>query len=316
MSSNILLLEHLNLNVHPLALPDARSFFLENLGFMEDPRPRERGRESSLFWANAGLTQIHLPVVEGPCQLVDGVIGVRVKGRKALDREHLHCLGNTYLLVNDELDIDEDLCRAGARPHPCLLDTARSSTHQSTGLAFVRVKVLEAAIPKIQSFFENVLGARTERRVGRLRVMVDGVSASARGSQYIEFIAVPEGYTFLPYSGWHAAIYLRDFAGAWDAAKRGGWLYDNPRFSDRVGTWEQALHHGQFRTLALGDSGVDLELEIRSVGHSHCPLPPPPPPPPPFPPGPSPPSPPGLCPLGERAAPPPLPGVGWGGGPP
>ena len=113
----------------------------------------------------------------------------------------------------------------------------------------------------------------------------------------------------LPYDGWHIALYLRDWEGAYRRAAQAGLLYENKRFSDRCATWEEACANWQFRTLAmvapaagssgrppadsrpttwfndsLGVASVDaageevghlpyrLELEVRSVKHAACPL--------------------------------------------
>jgi hypothetical protein len=61
-ASNVVLLEHINLNLSPGRLPEARRLFLDACGFVEDPRPSERGRIDSLLWVNCGLQQVHLPI--------------------------------------------------------------------------------------------------------------------------------------------------------------------------------------------------------------------------------------------------------------
>jgi hypothetical protein len=74
------------------------------------------------------------------------------------------------------------------------------------------------------------------------------------------------------YSGWHLAIYIKDFEATFQRALAAGLVFDNARFSDRGGTLELALQHAQFRTLHMGAGGQECELEIRSVRHPAYPL--------------------------------------------
>ena len=63
--SNVALFEHVNLNLPRAQLPLARALFLSRgLGLLEDPRPRAWGKHERLLWADAGLQQLHLPLVE------------------------------------------------------------------------------------------------------------------------------------------------------------------------------------------------------------------------------------------------------------
>jgi pyridoxine kinase len=191
-------------------------------------------------------------------------------------------LGNAYLLEEaDAADAQHGaaMAAAGARPHPCLPPAPPARGCLALGLTMVQLRVPAEALPHVADFFTAVLGARVEARGGAVLVACDGVAVASHGRQALLFTAAEgEGAAaappLLPYDGWHAALYLRDFRGAWEAARAGGLLYDNPRFSDRCGTWAQALEHQQFRTRLLGaDSGVALELELRSLAHPHCPLP-------------------------------------------
>ena len=63
-SSNLVLLEHVNLNLPREAAHLAHAVFLERgLGFLEDPRPAAWGKATRLLWADSGLQQLHLPLV-------------------------------------------------------------------------------------------------------------------------------------------------------------------------------------------------------------------------------------------------------------
>ena len=199
-------------------------------------------------------------------------------------------LGNAYLLEEaDAADAQHEaaMAAAGAAPHPCLQQPAPPlPAARALGLTMLQLRLPAAALPHVAAFFSAVLGARVEQRSGAVLVACDGVAVASHGRQALLFTAAEAeeggGAPLLPYDGWHAALYLRDFRGAWEAARAAGLLYDNPRFSDRCGTWEQAVEHAQFRTRLLGEaSGAACELELRSLAHPHCPLPRAPPPPPP-----------------------------------
>ena len=73
-AGGVLLLDHLNLN-HQKGRHDLlRSFYFDTLGLALDPRKQEnadKGRKT--LWANAGITQFHLPEEES-AQVFDGVV--------------------------------------------------------------------------------------------------------------------------------------------------------------------------------------------------------------------------------------------------
>ena len=73
-ASGVLLLDHLNLN-HQKGRHDLlRSYYFDMLGLVLDPRKQEnadKGRKT--LWANAGITQFHLPEEES-AQVFDGVV--------------------------------------------------------------------------------------------------------------------------------------------------------------------------------------------------------------------------------------------------
>jgi len=64
-ASNVALLEHINLNLPRARAALARAVFLaRGLGFDEDPRPHAWAKHERLLWADCGLQQLHLPLVE------------------------------------------------------------------------------------------------------------------------------------------------------------------------------------------------------------------------------------------------------------
>jgi pyridoxine kinase len=247
-----------------------------------------------LVWLNAGLQQLHLPVDAAPgapaTQVLDGEVGVLVRrgGLPAVAAAAaaagcavapapggglsvVGALGANALVFEEEGDA---AAAAGARfvggpsdgctPPPC-----EGLAAAALGLHFLRLRVPPAALPGVEAFFREVFGARVEAGAGAVTVWCGGGGGGA--PQRLEFVASPP--PLRAYDGWHAAIYVHDFRGCFDRAARWGALFDNPRFSDRCGSWAQAAEHHQFRTLYLGCSGVQMELEVRSLEHPACPLP-------------------------------------------
>ena len=81
---NILLMDHLNINHQKSRHDLLKSFYVDVLGLILDPRKAEnieKGRKT--IWINAGITQFHLP--EEECaQVFDGVVTLAYKDNASL----------------------------------------------------------------------------------------------------------------------------------------------------------------------------------------------------------------------------------------
>ena len=316
--SNLILLEHVNLEL-PISSADAARSLYSALGFSADPRTALR---NNLHWANAGLCQIHLPLRENKtsCDFVPGELGIGVAAGSlpahsaALTAAGIPALadssGELRIPAKSALGTAMRLVEvpgaaagkwlgghAGCRGQPLPLTGIPPASVAALGLRYVAVRTPPSELKAVADFWRDIIGARVDESVaGRVRVLADGWAASEdaggaapgasdslRGGQWLDFFASDDS-TQLSENTWHAAIYLRDFAGAWQRAHAAGLLFDNARFSDRVGTWAQAQEHAQFRTLRMQKDGgtMLMELEIRSTSHPACPLAPaaamPPPP--------------------------------------
>lgn len=81
-TSNIALIEHVNINVSIDCADTCQTFFVDGLGCVEDPRVEEMGKQGRLFWFNAGVTQFHVPLIDSKKQkdvapqIFGGVIGL------------------------------------------------------------------------------------------------------------------------------------------------------------------------------------------------------------------------------------------------
>ena len=198
-------------------------------------------------------------------------------------------------------------------------DAADGQEGDTTPAAAARRRLLERGAAAIDDGDEEGQQQQQQRQRQRQRLLervtvafdgarrpaadVAGLAApanAARCTQTIEFVAphllpppppppplasspaplAPSAAALLPYDGHHLAVYLRDWEGAYRRAAAGGLLFNNLRFSDRCGTWEEAAACQQFRTLVMaaetGEGGPEgppflLELEVRSLQHPACP---------------------------------------------
>ncbi len=156
----------------------------------------------------------------------------------------------------------------------------RQEVVRPLGIRSIELNASEIQVHQIAAFWAHIIGARVDKceRAGSTsaRVWFDGAEPELRGAQWLLFQSGP-----LPrsaYDGHHICFYVRDFQATFDRASAAGLVFDNTRFSDRGGTWEQALGNQQFRTLVMSMSKeseiepFELELEIRSLAHPACPL--------------------------------------------
>lgn len=76
------------------------------------------------------------------------------------------------------------------------------------------------------------------------------------------------------YDGWHVAIYLADYSGPYARCAARGLVWNNPRFVDRVYSFDDALRESQFRfkdiiDLETGERLLEMEHEVRSLAHPY-----------------------------------------------
>lgn len=138
------------------------------------------------------------------------------------------------------------------------------------GMPYARFTVRHGAAAGILAFYEHLFDASTEllvrggRRVGMVRVGAE---------QCLLFQEAAEHEELPPYDGHHVAVYVNNFADAYERAAALGLVYENPRFAwATYGSVEEALHHNEFRVLDLVDPKTGaavhrLEHEIRSLAH-------------------------------------------------
>jgi hypothetical protein len=219
-STNIALLEHINLNV---AIEDgalARAFYVERLGFYEDPRVMVMGKTGRLIWADAGPTQFHLPLVapgtiDKAPQVLRGTIGLAVSNLDAWrsssspsssssssssppssssspNSVSLTCpFGNKFSVT--ECPSFAEGAAARCRGHPrAPLDA--SAPPGLLGIQSLTLDLPAGALAAVAEFWEGTLGARVTRRAGGGKEEEEeGEGAEASGASIIRVHIGSEG---------------------------------------------------------------------------------------------------------------------------
>ena len=294
MAAPLLLLEHVNVNLPRADAAAARAFFLaEGLGMLEDPRPAAMGKAERLLWADAGLQQLHLPLVdagnaEGDVapQVLRGEVGLAfasaadvaaVLARLRLLRPQL---AGTHFSVPEDGGAPRVTCPFGgaytlavtssprrsvggpgsARGHPPPL-TPQQPIARPVGIQWLRLDMPASSAAAIAAFWRSTLGADVEEAAdGEVRVSVGG------GEQLLRFVAVPSA-SLRAYDGHHICLYLSEpaFEAAFRSCEAQGLLYDPGRFADRGGSWALALENAQFRVLHVPQCECD-DGAFRALG--------------------------------------------------
>lgn len=306
MKGRVLLFEHINLNVSRGRLPEAQSFFIDALGLDKDPRPRQRGREATLLWADLGLCQFHLPEddlgngdedellqrIPGDLTLAlspgsaDAALSRLRKfgfSAEACTETSVRASGPCCDFILSEVSDSE----AAAIARVLVQNAGHPGKRESSALGIreLRVRVRDADIPTIATFWSDII--QVDIILAKNRVSIAGgpegydqvVSffCDAAPEQSLSGDSAAKMAATLPHApgpsgggnAWHLALYLEDWQGALERASAAGLTFDNARFSDRLA---DAATNYQFRTLFLGTGGPCLELEIRSRCHESCPL--------------------------------------------
>jgi hypothetical protein len=295
MSSNVVLLEHLNLNLPRARAALARDVFLaRGLGFAEDPRPRAWAKHERLLWADCGLQQLHLPLVEegnaegdAAPQALRGEVGLAcasaadaraVRGRlAALAAEHglappadggggdgadaftFTCPFGTRFVVFVLAAAPPPRFMGGeadARGHPPPDDdAAAASVPRPLGFAWLRLDAPRGSVTSLADFWGATLGARTSLDASAGTLRVEVADGLAAAGAG-QHLLFRERDNVPAWDGHHLCIYLRDYEAAFRRCEARGLLYDPGRFADRGGSWELAREFRQFRVLHVPPAGA------------------------------------------------------------
>ena len=238
-------LQHVNIRV-----PDqiaATNFYISGLGLTRDPYLMT-GTDN--MWANAGISQFHLP--SGAPQVLRGITALVVPDREGLLARlatQRKALAGTRFAFRETADAVETICPWGNRIRVHAPDAARFGTI-TLGIPYVEFEVPPGSTPGITRFYQSFLQAPAEATRGIARVLV-------ANRQHLVFRETDSPQP--EYDGHHIQVTLADFGGAHARLAKAGLI------TEESNPW-------QYRFLDLTDpqTGAVLfrvEHEVRSMTH-------------------------------------------------
>lgn len=299
--SNILILDHLNIN-HQKGRHDLlKAFYFDFLGCAIDPRKAENiASGKKTLWANIGAHQFHLPEGKPDAQVLDGLVTlVYPKIDELISRyEETNALGDTCFDMQQISDQKIQVTDPWGTKFLIIEPTNNHFVHgkdergiqkgdpPSIGLGLLDLTIYTAAgsnLEGIGRFYEQILNAPL------LCNTASKCTVSMGPYQTLTFVHHPEGKDavnhadlrhevntdeskpFFPSNyGPHISIYVADIKDAYRRATELGVTYVNPRFKRRAYTEEEVIDDCMFRCLDIvdplnGELILQLEHEIRSV---------------------------------------------------
>lgn len=261
-SSNIIVLDHLNINHEQGTHDSLLKFYVDTLGMTLDCRKLENvEKKKGTVWVNGGATQFHLSEGKPDPQVVDGRIILAVESEDALrkiqknlntDSNILHCpYGNTLVL-----DV--------ALPDPRGQQTGGEISSTINGIKAVELNVkTEDDLAGIARFYETTFQVTTSQTKDPTTLHVP-----FGPHQSLNFKVGPIlNDDYLDGTGPHISLYVKDLEQVWGRASHLN--YVNPRFKRQAHTLEEAKDQCMFRILHIVDPQTSrpimrLEHEIRS----------------------------------------------------
>lgn len=302
----IVIVDHVNMN-HEKGRHDLlKAFYFDLLGFAVDPRKAEnleKGRKT--LWANAGITQLHLPEGAPKAQPLDGRLTLAYADLDRFDDDRIEtareALEGTKFNFRPSPDGFDVSCpwgtamalkvdAAAADPRGVQAGEPSAPLHMTDITLHVNAK---ADLSGIRRFYTQVMAVPEEDCqlfAGQLLCLKIGPR------QTLTFVAKPFGKAKhaelgeeeegRPTNGGvHLSMYVDDLGACYDRADALGLAFVNYRFKRRALTKDEALEQCMFRVLDVvdplaPDDGpiVQVEHEIRSCvkpdgsKYKSCPL--------------------------------------------
>ena len=205
-ASNILLLEHVNLQIADQQL--ATLFYVSGLQLTRDPYLMV-GLDN--MWINVGRMQFHLPTRSSAPQRLRGVIGLIVPDLDVLENALgavAPQLGETQFSFRRERRFVDASCPWGNRFRCHAPDNARWDLVQ-LGVMYIDLDVPAGCARAIADFYTEMFGAPAAIDVNDEGLQTAGVRIGA--DQRLNFV---ETHAAIPiYDGHHIQIYVADFSG-------------------------------------------------------------------------------------------------------
>jgi len=290
--SNILILDHLNIN-HEKGRHDwLRAFYFDFLQCAVDPRKEENlNAGSKTLWANIGTNQFHLPEGKPNAQVLDGCVTLAYRDINALCLKIDHAKDAMKGSLFDVEKIEEHELKVidpwGSRFRIIevnaddVVDTrGRQPGDMSEGLAMTDLTInVEKGtnLDGIARFYSCLFHASTVIipgslvvvKVGPIQTLTFLVKDCEGKVSHADLVESEEG--IMNY-GAHISMYIADFPKTYDRAESLGVTYVNPRFKRRAYNKEEAIDQCMFRIIDIVDpenveegSILKIEHEVRSV---------------------------------------------------
>lgn len=289
--SNILILDHLNINHQKLQHESLKAFYFSFLQCGIDPRKQaniEKGRKT--LWANIGAHQFHLPEGQPNAQVLKGEITLgydEASFQKLLDNyetneEMRRLLQNTkFLFEQKESKLDKHVRVTDPWGTKFVIKTSDKISKDSRGLQNGEASLgsslenltfytpSDTNLAGIGRFYEQILDAPILTCDDEKCVVSVGPHQTLTfqrnsGSEYydanmhVDLRDEPEKNSEgLPYFqsnyGPHISIYIRDIKSTYRRAQELGVCYVNPRFSRLAYNEEEVVRDCMFRCLDIVD---------------------------------------------------------------
>lgn len=270
-TSEIILLDHLNINHERGTHTKLANFYFDTLGFVPDPRKAsnlEKG--GGTVWANAGATQVHLSEGDPDPQVLDGCVTLHYPSESSLSSLLSRAIDNgveAYMEGENTLALycpfgNKYLATLGPRDPRGFQDEAEKA--KCNGINEITLHApSNSDLPAIAKFYSTIFGLVPE-------LSETSVSIPFGPYQKLTFVPGPlPNSDYIDGTGPHISLYTTDLPSVWERACVLDLVYVNPRFKRRAETLDEAIDQCMFRVLAIvdPDSGrkiMRLEHEIRS----------------------------------------------------
>ena len=307
-SSSIACLEHVNINSDsPI---EACTFYLDGMGFVQDPRQGAlvAGKVyiNNVMWLTAGINQLHIPITSRGCSgaernVLRGIIGLAYEDIEGLCSrlESIEtALAGTQFRWSMRDESTVDICgpdgnRFLAHQQPASARDTRGfhpgPPSLCLGFQYVELDCPTGAAPAIAAYYKHYFEAAVEVRQQGLpaqtAVILTGGTEHCTELRYAEradYACTPEAPYSLASYGIHLCVYMPDelLPLTMQRLADDGLLWDNPRF----GSLDRSLGSSQFRCKDIVDVKarkrhegplplvMEMEHEVRLASHDTSPF--------------------------------------------
>ena len=307
-SSSIACLEHVNINSDsPI---EACTFYLDGMGFVQDPRQGAlvdgKVYINNVMWLTAGINQLHIPITSRGCSgaernVLRGIIGLAYEDIEGLCSrlESIEtALAGTQFRWSMRDESTVDICgpdgnRFLAHQQPAVARDTRGfhpgPPSLCLGFQYVELDCPTGAAPAIAAYYKHYFEAAVEVRQQGLpaqtAVILTGGTEHCTELRYAEradYACTPEAPYSLASYGIHLCVYMPDelLPLTMQRLADDGLLWDNPRF----GSLDRSLGSSQFRCKDIVDVKarkrhegplplvMEMEHEVRLASHDTSPF--------------------------------------------